>query len=123
MPLITVNIPEKLGTDLLDLLRRLVTAVERIAGPELVYTPPTPATLRDYALVPPDEALRVQEAERDFAARHLVVPGSPAYVAAIEEFERQVAAAYGEDAVYDLPWKVHSTPPIPIEEIPPAGLK
>jgi len=51
----------------------------------------------------------IRKAEEDFALRHLVVPGSPAYVAAVEEFERQVADAYGEDAVEKLPWRLHLT--------------
>ena len=35
----------------------------------------------------------------------MVVPGSPAYLSAISEFEKQVANTYGEDTVRKLPWQ------------------
>jgi len=109
MPWITVNIPEKLGNSILELLERGVVALERMAGPVTAYSPPTQSTLADYAVVTPEAADYIKRAEEDFALRHLVVPGSPAYIAAVEEFERQVADAYGEDAVEKLPWRLHLT--------------
>ncbi len=108
MPLITVNVPEPLFRSFLGLMERLVVAVERIAGPEIAYRPPTPATLQDYAYVTPETAAQVQQAQEEFAAAHMLVPGSPAYLAAIAQFEQDVVAAYGEEALDKLPWRVPS---------------
>ena len=119
MPFMTVNIPEKLGNSLLELIERGVVALERIAGPVTTYTPPTQATLKDYAVVTPESADYIRRAEEEFAMQNLVVPGSPAYLAAVAEFEQQVAAAYGEDAVDRLPWRLHLTS---VDASPPAGL-
>ncbi len=118
MPLVTVNIPEKLGNSLLELLERGVVALERIAGPVVSYRPPVQAGMNDYSVVTPEAADYIKKAEEEFALQHLVVPGSPAYLAAVEEFERQVAAAYGDEAVEKLPWRLHltgvnQTPPEP----------
>lgn len=109
MPLITMNVPQEVSTSILGLLQRIAVALERIAGPELQYTPPTPSTMADYAIVSPEESIRIKTAQEEFAAGHLVVPGSPAYLAAVAEFETQVAEAYGEDAVEKLPWRVQKT--------------
>lgn len=108
MPLISVNIPESLSSSILSLVERLVIAVERIAGPVVEYRPPRQSTLDDYAVVTPDNVAEIREAEADFAARHMLVPGSPAYLAAITEFESKVAEAYGDDAVGKLPWNVRT---------------
>lgn len=105
MPLISVNIPEHLSHSITGILERIAIALERIAGPVIEYRPPEQATLRDYAYVDPAQAERIREAENEFAAAHLVIPGSPAYLSAIEEFERQVANAYGDGAVEELPWR------------------
>jgi hypothetical protein len=112
MPLVTVNIPESLSRSVTGLLERIAVALERLAGPIVEYRPPTQSTLKDYSLVTPEDAQRIQDAQHDFGVTHLVVPGSPAYFAAIEQFERDVADACGPDAVNELPWrKVDRIPP------------
>lgn len=103
-----MNIPEALSADLLVLLGRLVVAVERLAGPELGYRPPSQATLRDYAIVRPEDVAQVRAAEAEFAAQNMVVPGSEAFVAAVKVFEDQVEAVYGPEGVAQLPWKVRT---------------
>lgn len=108
MSLITMNIPEALSANLLALMERLVVAAERIAGPPLAYRPPTQATLRDYAVVRPEDVAQVRAAEAEFAAQNMVVPGSEAFVAAVKVFEDQVEEVYGPEGVAQLPWKVRT---------------
>jgi hypothetical protein len=104
MPLISVNLPDSLSSSLVSLLTRIAVALERLAGPELHYNP-SPTTLSDYAHITPEAAYEMQQAGNEFAAAHMLVPGSPAYLAAIEEFERQVEAYGGAEAVNQLPWR------------------
>lgn len=108
MALVSINLSTELCHALLALLERGVAAVERLAGPIPEYRPPTQATLRDYAVVGPDELADIRQAEEEFAIRNMVVPGSPAYIKRVEEFEEQVRQAYGEEAVERLPWKVRT---------------
>src|SRR5271169_7150444 len=99
MSLITLNLPPSASTSLRGVLERIAIALERIAGPPLLSNPVTQSTIADYAIVTPEDADRIQQAERDFGAAHLVVPGSEAYVRAVQEFEGMVADAYGEEEV------------------------
>jgi hypothetical protein len=113
MPLISINLTDKQSSDFLSALNRIAHALERIAGPELKYNP-EPATLKDYAIVTPEDADRIRKAGYEFGVTHQVVPGSPAYVAAVEEYERMVADAYGPEAIESLPWRVKTgNPPDP----------
>lgn len=111
MSLITVNIPEPGFRSFLSLLERLTIAVERIAGPLIVERAPVPATLKDYAMVTPEDADQIRQAQEDFGKAHMLVPGSPAYLSAIKEFEDQVKEVYGEDGVADLPWNARTGNP------------
>lgn len=105
MSLISLNVPESSMRDVLSLLSRIAVALERLAGPALNYSPPSISTLSDLSNLSEDELARVQEAQEGFALNNSLVPGSPAYLRAIEEFERVVADAYGEEAVLKLPWR------------------
>lgn len=108
MALLNVQLPLQSIQTIVTLLGRIAVALERLAGPVIDYRPPVPATLRDYALVTPEDVQRVRAAEMEFGQAHMVIPGSPAYLAAIEEFERQLAEASGPEAVANLPWRVRT---------------
>lgn len=98
---------------LAPLLTRLVVAVERIAGPlpnadALVNR--RQSTLADYSYIPAEEQERVQVEQDLWARQNMLVPGSDAFVQAVELYEKQIVDSYGEvdgpKLVAQLPWKV-----------------
>jgi len=92
-----------------ELLARIATALERLAGPHLdPPSPPELATLRDYSYIPPEELERAQAEAVEFAHRNMVVPGSDAHIKLVDRFEEDLRKEHGEDAVAALPWRVQT---------------
>jgi hypothetical protein len=89
------------------LLERIAIALERIAGPAIQPpSPPQQSTLRDYTVFDDEELARAKQASETFAAQNMLVPGSPAYLKAVVDFEELVREMSGPNAVDSLPWKI-----------------
>jgi hypothetical protein len=84
-------------TRVADSLERLVFLVEK-----LVFPPPPPelkvqqATLDDLHTVSPEDLARIQAEQMEFAERFRVVPGSPAMMQALADWEAEQRSLYGE---------------------------
>lgn len=98
------------------LFERLVTAVERIAGPlPEIREAPRMSTLDDYSFIPENEQARVQVENELFARKNMLVPGSEAFISAVSRYEQQILDSYGVVdgplLIAQLPWKVQAGNP------------
>jgi hypothetical protein len=96
-------------------LSRVADSLEKIAFllDKLVYPPPPTdvqvhqATLEDLHVVAPEDIERIQAEQAEFAAKHRVVPGSPAFEAEIAAWIEEQKRIHGEqwEAPKDEEWK------------------
>lgn len=88
------------------LLLRLVQAVERVSPvlPSPDEAPPVYQAQPQDVHAIDDEAQELARAgEFVFAERYGVVPGSPAFRAAMADYEREMRRVYGDDTTIDWP--------------------
>lgn len=95
-----------------ELLERQSLASERIADALERLSPilppstgaPYQATVRDLLNVSPSRVDALMGERLEFAAREGLVPDSSSFRARVLEYEGQIRAEYGEEAVQSLPW-------------------
>ena len=94
-------------------LNRVAEALERIVYllERLVYPPPAgevkvqQATLDDLHIITPEDQGRIAEEQAAFAERYQVVPGSPAFSQALQEWEEEQRSIYGENWQAPEDWR------------------
>lgn len=94
-------------------MSRIADALERIQFllEKLVLTPAPAdvkvqqATLDDLHTVTEEDVERIQAEQQAFAERYRVVPGSPAMMQALRDWEAQQRSIYGEDWEAPEDWR------------------
>jgi hypothetical protein len=92
---------------------RVADALERIAFLlERLVFPPSPAdvkvhqaTLDDLHTVTPEDIARMGAEQMEFAERFRVVPGSPAMMQALQDWEAEQRSLYGKDWQAPEDWR------------------
>jgi hypothetical protein len=106
-----INLPIDLGRtaaaleDIASVLSKISVALERLAPePPLFTSAPHIAGLSDLRRTDPDTVGKIQSELEVFAQNQNVVINSEAFLNSIIKYEQDVAQAYGDDAVAELPW-------------------
>jgi hypothetical protein len=93
-------------TRIADALEKLVFLVER-----MVYPPPPAeikiqqATMDDLRFVGEEVIMQMQQEKSEFAQRYNVMPDSPAFAQAIQDWESQMRKIHGEEWKAPEDWK------------------
>jgi hypothetical protein len=85
-------------------LERIALALERLS-PVLPEAPvPRVAGLGDLRHTDASSLSSIHESLERYAQEHNVALNSDAFLRSIHEYEQQVGEAYGQDAIFELPW-------------------
>src|SRR5215472_9438742 len=87
-----------------QILRRIADALEKMAPPDPPSPPDRKADLRDLRRIDYKDIRDLRELEQEFARMTNTVAGSEAFFRARREFENEVRAAEGQEAVDKLFW-------------------
>ena len=89
-----------------DALERLVFLLEKLVFPPAPANPQVrQSTLDDLHTVSEADIARMQTEQQDFAERYRVVPGSPAMMQAIKQWEAEQRSLYGEEWQAPEDWR------------------
>lgn len=86
------------------LLERIAIALERMAPPLPPPPPDRKSDMRDLRRIDARDLAMLRSIEQEFAKISNTVPGSEAFLRARREFEEEVRASEGEEAVQQLFW-------------------